>query len=153
MKLALVRHGQAAASSIDPGLSEKGTSDVRRMAGHLVRIAAPARILHSTKSRARETAEILGAVFDVPVEETRGLTPHDPVEDLLADLSHEAEDLLVVSHLPYLDRLLDGLAFPKGGGDRFMMMPGSAIGLERAEVGRGRVSWRIRWFVSPEVLP
>ncbi|MEN8151487.1 MAG: hypothetical protein ABFS86_16845, partial [Planctomycetota bacterium] len=116
------------------------------------------RILHSTKRRARETAEILGGSFDIPVEETRGLTPHDPVEDLTADVNHAAEDLLVVSHLPYLDRLLDALAFPKGGGDRFVMTPGSAVGLERVDMGgtdrrRGAFSWRVRWFVSPEVLP
>jgi len=153
MKLYLVRHGHAARTMLDPGLSEAGAEAVQRMGDHLPRFAEPTEIRHSVKRRARETAEILGPKFGVSVEETRGILPDDPVEDLAEELRRLPDDLLIVSHLPFLDRLMTALVFPNGGGDRIIMTPGSAVGLERANVRPDEVLWWIRWFVSPEVMP
>jgi phosphohistidine phosphatase SixA len=153
MKLYLVRHGHAAQTMIDPGLSEEGADAVRRMAEHLSRVVAPVEIRHSVKRRARETAEIFGPLIGVPTEETVGLLPHDPVEALAEEVAFTPDDLMIVSHLPWLDRMMTALAFPNGGGDRIVMTPGSAVMLERADVRPGEALWWIRWFVTPEVMP
>ena len=62
MKLYLVRHGEALAKDVDPdqSLSEVGRANVERLAGFVgLRGVRAARILHSGKARARQTAEIL----------------------------------------------------------------------------------------------
>jgi len=153
MKLYLVRHGHAAHTMMDPGLSEEGADAVRRMGEHLARVVEPVTVRHSVKRRARETAEILAPRIGVPAEESRGLLPHDPVEAIAEEVSFTPDDLMIVSHLPWLDRMMTALAFPNGGGDRIVMTPGSAVMLERADVRPGEALWWIRWFVTPEVMP
>lgn len=67
MTLYLVRHAEAKPEEEDPErpLSEKGWDDVRRLAGYAAAHLGITvdRVLHSGKTRARQTAEVLtGAV-------------------------------------------------------------------------------------------
>jgi phosphohistidine phosphatase len=153
MRLYLMRHGEAAGGRLDPGLTEAGAGTIRRMSTHLARIAEPTAIRHSVKRRARETAEILAGGLGVPLEEAKGLSPQDAEEPVAEELAFETDDLLIVSHLPFIDRLLTALVFPRGGGDRFVLNPGSVLGLERADLRPGHAIWWVRWFVTPEVMP
>jgi phosphohistidine phosphatase len=154
MKLYLMRHGSAA--RIDGGdavLTEGGTEEVRRVAAHLRRIAEPQEIRHSTKERARQTGEILGTAFGLPPVEARGMTPMEPVEEIAGDLALEPDDLFIVSHLPWIERMAARLLESNGRSDTFVLPPASVLCLQRAEYRPGKVRWWVRWFVTPAILP
>jgi len=107
MKIYLVQHGDALPPEINPErpLSPQGKADVERLAAFLGQHSFPlSAILHSQKARARETAEILGHYLasGLKLEEHANLAPNDPIEPIL-DLIQDG--MMIVSHLPYLQRL------------------------------------------------
>jgi len=133
MTIYLVHHAQALAPEIDPQrpLSTEGLAHAERLAVE-ARAAgiAPATIWHSGKLRARQTAEAFlrhcnpFATFKM----VRGLRPEDRAAGLLDELTAEAADLMIVSHMPLLPELARMLspavaAFPLHG----------LVGLERQE--------------------
>ncbi len=153
MKLYVIHHAEAKREEEDANrpLTDKGWAEGQRVAARLVECGAVRvqRIIHSGKLRARQTAEVwaehLGPVEIVPAD---GLGPTaDPA--IWADrLQREIEDVMVVGHLPYLERLVSLLlvgepdrrvvAFPNAG----------AVCLERGEDGR----WMVRWSLTPDVV-
>ncbi|MEA3303783.1 MAG: phosphohistidine phosphatase SixA [Pseudomonadota bacterium] len=153
MKLYLIQHGEALSKDTDPGraLSEAGRKDVQRVASFLAGKVRVARVLHSGKTRARQTAEILAAavVPDLEAEQFGGLSPNDPVEPFVQHVEEWDEDLLVVGHLPFMEKLVARLA--TGAGERSIVAyrPGSIVCLETGE-GSG---WKVRWMIRPELLP
>jgi phosphohistidine phosphatase len=155
MRVYLVRHGEAKPKEVDPerGLTDGGRRDVEAV-GRAVSPAAGgiARIWHSGKRRAAETAEILSGLLAEqrrsPVEPRarKGLDPNDPVEPVAAELSGLEQDVAVVGHLPFLDRLaarLLGLQARSAPVLRFEA--GAVLCLERSEDG-----WSILWLVGPD---
>src|SRR5947199_10537693 len=81
MRTYLVRHGEAEREDVDPErhLTERGAEGVRRIAAAAVDELGvrPARILHSGKARARQTAEIWAGLVGVEVAEADGMAPND----------------------------------------------------------------------------
>jgi broad specificity phosphatase PhoE len=68
-RLWLVRHGTAAAgfgADLDPGLSEQGVAEARRMAAHLAP-RGPLPVVSSPLLRTRQTAAEVAAGWSVPV--------------------------------------------------------------------------------------
>ena len=153
MKLYLVRHGDALRADVDPErrLSEVGHAQVSRLAAFLsekgVRVA---RVLHSGKPRADQTAGSLAATVApcVPPEAHDGLSPNDPVEPLAGEIEAWREDCLIAGHLPHLARLatllLAGCNLPSG----LDFEPAAAACLERDDDG----VWSLLWFVGPSLL-
>lgn len=153
MKLYLVRHGEAAPKSIDPEqrLSEKGRLDVSRVADFLGRSGLRvARVVHSGKPRARETAEILAAAVapGTSPEARGGLDPNDPTGPLAAEVSGWHEDVMMVGHLPFMGELVTRLVTGRGGADIVTYAAGSVACLEPAGGG----GWRIAWMLHPELF-
>lgn len=126
MFLYLVHHGDALGPEVDPRrpLSPRG----RRQADALSAQAAargvrPAAIWHSGKLRARQTAEAYWRACNPLAEFTaaRWAQPGDPPR--LADLLEvETRDVMLVGHMPHVDRLLrrlvgedEGPPFPVNG--------------------------------------
>ncbi len=110
MKLYLVRHGEALAKEIDPdqSLSEAGRANVERLAAFVgQRGVRAARILHSGKTRARQTAEILAeAMADAGACAARdGLAPNDPTAPVADAFAESQDDTVLVGHLPFLGDL------------------------------------------------
>ncbi len=149
MKLYLVRHGEAISKEIDPTrpLTEKGQNDVKKVAAFLKDKCKVTCIRHSGKTRALQTAEILGAALNPPegVIRVEGLAPNDPIEPLQRELSEMEGSLMVVGHLPYLAKLTPALltgsvqnliTFQKGG----------VVCLNRQE------GWQIEWMIIPNLL-
>jgi phosphohistidine phosphatase len=143
MRLYLVRHGDALTGDLDPArpLSDEGRDQVAVLASFLAgQEIAVARVYHSGKLRARQTAEALAAAVapGATPEELAGLSPNDPVDGLFPALSHWTEDSLIAGHLPHLSnlttRLLAGRALPC---------------LQRG----GEGGWSLLWFVDPQLLP
>ena len=153
MQLYLVQHGEALSKEIDPdrALSEAGRNDVQRLASFLAGKVQVARILHSGKTRARQTAEILAAAVAPgrEIEQLGGLGPNDPVEPFVRHVEEWAEDLLVVGHLPFMAKLAARLA--AGSGERSIVAyrPGSIVCLDMSE----EAGWQVQWMIRPELLP
>lgn len=153
MKLYLVQHGEAVPDEVDPTrpLSDAGRADVRNVAAFLAaRPLALARVAHSGKLRARQTAEILAAALAPgrPVEPRAGLNPKDPPEEFARELAMWSEDVMVVGHLPFMGRLTALLVSEEQHGDLVAYRPGSVVCLERGS-GNG---WKLAWMLRPELL-
>ena len=113
MALYLVQHGLSLFKEEDPerGLSEQGIRETRDMAA---RAAAQniqvSRIIHSGKKRAMQTAELFAEALQ-PHEgtgEEPGLAPMDDVT-LFAARVNINQNLMVVGHLPFMERLVSYL--------------------------------------------
>ena len=150
MRLYLVQHGAAVAKEIDPDrpLSEDGAGDIRQLAGWLARRGVQlSRVVHSGKTRARQTAEGLAAAVSPqrPAESMPGLAPKDPVEPLAAEIHHRPDDFLLVGHQPFLGRLVSALL---KCGDRSVVafQPGTLVCLEYD----GEKDWLLVCVLRPE---
>ena len=123
----LAHHGDAVGPGVDPQrpLSPRGRGQADTLAAQAAsRGVRPAAVWHSGKLRARQTAEAYWRACN-PLAEftaTRWAQPGDPPR--LADLIEvETRDVMLVGHMPHLDRLLrrllgedEGLApFPVNG--------------------------------------
>lgn len=131
MILLLVHHADAVVSAVDSTrpLSAHGraqASDVAtRVAAHDIK---PVAIWHSGKLRARETAEIYWRAVNPAASFTavKGLQPDDDPEWMMDLLAEETDDLMIVSHYPFLPGLLQGLT-----GDNAVFPQHGTIALER----------------------
>jgi len=129
-------------------LTVKGEEEVRRVAGAAARLALnPSRIIHSGKLRAEQTARFLGEALGRPVEKGEGLAPKDDPWPWVERIQGTEEELMIVGHLPFLERLASLLI----GGDeslRPLLFRFGAINcLKRKEDGK----WAVRWVLTPEM--
>ena len=130
------------------GLSETGHAEVLRIA----EVAAAygvhvGRIEHSGKKRAAQTAEIFAGQL-LPARGTgmrAGLAPMDDIAPVAHDLD-PGSDLMLVGHLPFMERLLAQLVAGDAGLRVFRIQAGGLICLGRDEAG-----WHIRWALMPHV--
>lgn len=153
MRLYLARHGQAKAKSIDPqrGLTDAGVESVRRVAAFLqVHHLDVHAIWHSTKTRARQTAELLAPAFGAAdkLMERDGMAPNDEVDSLVTDLAAHDGDLVVVGHMPYLSHLASVLLAGRESGSMVGFSPASILCLERSSDGL----WHLLWMIGPELI-
>jgi phosphohistidine phosphatase len=153
MKLYLIQHGEATAEEVDPSrpLTAKGRSDVQKIAFFLKGAgAAPSLILHSGKTRARQTAEIIAAPLgpDCLVKVREGLAPNDPVLALTKEISGMADDLMIVGHLPFLSKLASLLIAGSESKNPIAFRQGGVVCLQRTE----DQSWQVAWMVTPGLL-
>ncbi len=153
MVLYLVQHGAAKPEAEDPqrGLTDAGRRTVSTAANALARAGVTvARIEHSDKLRARQTAEILAARLQ-PAKGTMqvpGLAPNDDVEPACLRLNDANEDVMIVGHLPHLSRLASRLLRhdPQQALLKFQM--GGVVKLERDAEG----IWTVAWMLTPDLL-
>lgn len=150
MALYLVQHGRSLPQEVDPerGLSDEGRAEVERIAGvakgYGVTVAS---IMHSGKKRARQTAEILSSHLNPAqaVSPSSGMGPMDDVEPWVKKLDCAA-NLMLVGHLPFLERLLSRLIIGKPEPLLFKLQNGGIVCLDR----RGD-AWFIRWALMPHI--
>jgi phosphohistidine phosphatase len=135
----LVRHGEAKREDVDPErhLTARGVEDVRRIATGAAEPLGvqPARIVHSGKARARQTAEIWAEVVGADVAQADGLAPNDDPSIWAKRLTAEEDELMIVGHLPHLERLVGLLV--TGHDDRAVagFPPGGFVCVERTTSG------------------
>jgi phosphohistidine phosphatase len=151
MRLYLVQHGHALSKDVDPDrpLSDAGRGDVERVAAFLARSGLRVdTVVHSGKTRARQTAEILAAaVSDQRIESREGLNPNDPVGPLMEAAETWTVDTMLVGHLPFMAELASRLVGADADPGVASFQPGSVVCLERAQGGR----WTIAWMLRPEL--
>ncbi len=155
MRVYIARHGHAVASEQDSKrpLSEQGRRDVQRMASFLARAQVRvARVVHSGKTRAAQTALLLAEVIGpgrLVEEMSMGLNPEDDPSHAAKAIAGWNEDVMLVGHLPHLGRLVSLLI--AGDGDRSVVdfSTGAVACLERGDNGSG---WRLCWMLEPKLL-
>lgn len=152
MRVYLVQHGEAVAKDVDSErpLSDGGRSDVQRVAELLTGAGlGVARIAHSGKLRAEQTANLLALTLGggTPQAES-GLGPNDPTAPVADALAAEEQDVMLVGHLPFMAKLATRLATGEEEPPVVAFAPGSVVCLERAHQGRFAIAWMIR----PELI-
>jgi phosphohistidine phosphatase len=152
MVLYLVQHGKSLPREVGPdqGLTEQGRIEVQQVAVKAREMGVSvARIIHSGKKRALQTAETLSAILTPgrKPDAHEGLNPTDDVAAFALTLSG-SEDLMVVGHLPFMERLAAQLT--AGSPDKPMIrFRNSGIVCLRFE--KERLSWVILWALVPEM--
>jgi phosphohistidine phosphatase len=150
MKLLLVRHGEAWADEADPGLTERGWEVVRQVAAwcrdnHVMVV----QIRHSGKKRASQTAAIFSEHLKPRqgVAAVAGCKPNDDVAALADLLQDELDDVMYVSHLPFLFNLVELLLQGRfGSNDMRPFGNANIVCLSRTDK-----AWAIDWTMPPEL--
>jgi len=152
MYVYLVQHGEAVSREENPDrpLSEKGAADVRKVGDFLyqhARLLVP-EILHSGKLRAAETAELLARCLNATYDTGPDLQPNDDPGLWSEHLAARKKDVMLVGHLPYLERLASQLLC--GDTDRRVVAFRNAgvVCLERDEEN----TWHLNWTFTPALL-
>jgi len=152
VKLYLVQHGDSLPKETDPNrpLSKKGRADVTRLAAFLKGRVRAARTIHSGKTRARQTTELLAAAIapGQKIEVLSGIDPMDPTAPVAEQVQHWNEDTLIVGHLPFMCKLVARLVNGAEEPGIVAYQPGSVACLERSDDGR----WTVVWMLRPELL-
>jgi len=155
MKLYLVRHGAAMTMEENPGqpLTEKGRQDIQRLAVFMARSGVSvARVIHSGKKRAEETAVLLADVVGpgkVVEEAESGLGPNESTDLLATAADALTEDTMVVGHQPFMGRMVARLLAGADDAIAVAFEPGTVACLERSDNGGG---WHLNWMAGPKLL-
>ena len=152
MALYLVQHGQSLPKDVDPdqGLSEKGVAETERIAevakNYHINVG---KILHSVKTRARKTADILASALNPTesVKEVEGLKPMDDVAAFAAALNPDTNTLLV-GHLPFMERMTAYLVTGSIDKPVFKFQNGGIVCLDQDSETK---SWVIIWSLMPKI--
>ena len=155
MKLYLIQHGEAKPEAEDPerSLTARGEEEVLHVSKAATPLKIrPSRVYHSGKRRAKQTAEILArglSISDSQVEAVQGLNPNDDVRPWADRISKGTEDLMLVGHLPFLEKLASLLICGKESAKVVLFRYGAIVCLEQKE-DKG---WALRWILTPEMAP
>ena len=151
MKLYLVQHGEAKSEAEDPerSLTARGEEETEKISGAAERLGLrPSKIYHSGKKRAEQTAGIIARVLGLPAQLAEGLNPDDNIRPWVERISGEMEDLMIVGHLPFLEKLASFLVCGNEGAKAVLFRYSAVLCLERTETGR----WAVDRFLKPEMF-
>ena len=152
MALYLVQHGQCLPKDVDPqkGLSDQGSTEVMRIAdaakGYNLQIGS---ICHSGKTRARQTAEIFASALEPKqgIREKSGLKLLDDVITIAASINN-ADDIMLVGHLPFMERMCAYLITGKTDKPVFKFQNGGIVCMD---IDAESQSWIIKWTLMPAI--
>jgi len=151
MRLYLVQHGEAKSEAEDPErpLTMRGEEETRKISAAAKRMGLhPSTIYHSGKKRAAQTAEIIAGTLGLSVRLGQGLNPNDDVRPWVERISKAAEDLMIVGHLPFLEKLASFLVCGDEGTKAVMFRYSALLCLEKKESG----GWAVDWIIRPEMV-
>lgn len=153
MKLYLVQHAEAKTEEQDPerSITPKGRQDTIRIAEMAQNAGLKvSEIRHSGKTRAKQTAGILGQYIEVAdgVREVAGIGPVDDVKPVADEITAGDKDLMLVGHLPFMERIAGYMI--TGDADHKVIDFHNA-GLVCLK--RDREAWIVDWIVTPDIIP
>jgi len=157
MRVYLVQHGLATDADTDVSrpLSGQGREDVTRTAGFLSLFEKPhpARILHSGKLRAEQTAAMFAEAWGgIPVACTHDLAPNDDPSVWSARLAGWHEDVMLVGHLPYMQRLAGLLICADPDREAVHFRNGGVVCLQRNGLENADSGWSVQWQINPTLF-
>lgn len=149
----LVQHAEAKSEKEDPSrsLSEKGKQDIRKVAlcasQYNLKIH---KIFHSTKLRARQTAEVLLEHLKPAkgISEIDGLAPLDDPNIWAQRLRDIPDDVILVGHLPHLDKLASLLLCGDKDKNIISFKMAGIVCLKRMD----SETYSLQWMLTPEVV-
>jgi phosphohistidine phosphatase len=153
MKLYLIQHGEAKPETEDPerSLTGKGANEVRTVSKAATEFdIRPSKVYHSGKLRAQQTAEIIVSALEathLPVQSVQGLNPNDDIHPWVERILKEQEDLMIVGHLPFLEKLASFLLSGNEKANSVMFRYGAIVCLDQ----KGGKGWAVRWILTPEM--
>ncbi|MDI6764755.1 MAG: phosphohistidine phosphatase SixA [Thermodesulfobacteriota bacterium] len=153
MKLYLIQHGEAKSEVEDPGrsLTERGEKEVMGVSKVTTGLPIrPSKVYHSGKLRAKQTAEIIAGALKIPnplIQSIQGLNPNDDIRPWAERISQEREDLMLVGHLPFLEKLTSLLLCGNEKARLVLFRYGAIVCLEQRE-DKG---WGVCWILTPEM--
>ncbi len=149
--LYLVQHGAAKPKTEDPErpLTEAGRATIVRVADWAAAVGlAVSQIRHSSKPRARQTAEIFAdklqprhGLLEVP-----GMNPKGDVQPIIDSLADCPRPTMFVGHLPFLSRMAAMLIVGNPEQELIHFQYGAIVGLVREEDG-----WQLATLIPPDV--
>jgi len=151
MRVYLVQHAEAMSEEQDPNrpLNDLGREHTQWVADVAAELGVEVeQIRHSGKTRARQTAEILGAAL-VPgdgVVSVSGLSPLDDVAPVAKELDESSQPVMLVGHLPFMERLAGQMT---AGDAHKPVIDFTNAGIVCLEKGDGR--WQAVWILTPEI--
>ena len=144
----LVQHGQAKSEDEDPQrpLTDRGADDTAWVAHWAIdRFGVrPNRVIHSGKTRSRQTAEIWGRLVDVNPEQGDALAPNDDPTTWARRLAESAGDLMLVGHLPHLAKLASVLLTGEPDPQLVGFQQGALVALEHRDA-----TWIVALLLPP----
>jgi len=152
MSIYLVQHGLCLPKDIDPsrGLSDEGMKKV----GMIAEVAAGYKvqadsIMHSGKKRAKQTAEIFAAALKPSggVFVRKGLAPMDDAGKVAMELD-PASNMMLVGHLPFMERLVSQLTTGSTEHRPFKFQNGGIVCLDRDDP---KEKWYVKWALMPDI--
>jgi len=154
MKLYLMQHGRPVAKEENPErpLTSQGIDDVKKMAEFLEKYGVRvSRVLHSGKTRAKQTAEIIISRLnpgEEPIEQ-QGLSPMDDAKNIFEQINKvDEEDMMIVGHQPHLGRLISLLIVGSESVSVVAFQQGGVVCLSRDNDRH----WSISWMLVPEMI-
>jgi phosphohistidine phosphatase len=153
MKLYLIQHGEAKSEREDPerSLTARGEEEVMSISRAATNLPIkPSKIFHSGKQRAKQTAEIIAGALKIPhsmIQAVQGLNPSDDTHPWAERISKEREDLMLVGHLPFLEKLTSLLLCGNENARLVLFRYGAIVCIDQKE-DKG---WAVRWILTPEM--
>jgi len=151
MKLYLVQHAKAVDKDVDAErpLSAEGKEDMKKVGAFLkAKPLSVARLWHSRKLRAGQTADVLAKTVEVTgkTEERKELGPNDDVRAVADELNAESASIMLVGHMPFVGRLASLLLTGSEQAGVVRFTQGCVVCLGRDQDGK----WLIEWMITPE---
>lgn len=150
MKLYLVQHGLSLPEEKDPQrqLSEEGKEVVGKVAKFLkAKNIKVDHIWHSKKMRSVQTAQIIAdSISHITIDERNDLNPMDSVDKFPNEFQKLNKDLMIVGHLPFLQKLASLLLTGSDNLESISFKYSGVICLECQE------RWKIGWFLTPDLV-
>lgn len=150
----LVQHAEAFPREEDPemALTEKGIDDIRKIAKWLggrpgVKVT---KILHSGKKRAADTAKALASILKPPqgTKASDGISPLDDPFIWIGRLAEHESGLMLVGHLPHLDRLTSILLCEHEPEPMVTFRNAGVVCLQKNDTD----NWTVAWMIIPELI-
>ncbi len=146
-----MQHGKTLPKEIDEkqGLSEEGVDDLERIAdtarAYGVKVG---RIRHSGKKRARQSAELFAQKLAVSdLAETAGLKALDDPAEFAKQIS-DRENLMLVGHLPFMERMVSCLTTGSVQYTVFKFQNGGIVCLDKLPDSN---FWAVTWALMPHI--
>jgi len=150
MKLYLIQHGISLPEEKDPekSLGPEGKEETQRTAEFLktknIEIDA---VWHSPKLRAIQTAQIIvNSILSSEIKERDDLNPLDPVETFPEEIKSLDKNLMIIGHLPFLQKLASLLLSGSYTNQFISFKNSGVVCLEYTD------TWKVAWMVTPALL-
>jgi phosphohistidine phosphatase len=151
MKLYLVQHAEAKSKEEDPdrSLTKEGQRNAKAVAVLAAKLGLGVmQVRHSGKTRAEQTATILAE----EVHPRQGILartdmgPLDDVAPVAAELTESGESVMLVGHLPFMERLAGQLVVQDPERPVVSFRNASIVCLTKNEE-----HWQVSWILTPEM--